>query len=377
MAPPGKLLYVINGAAFFNTRLSRLALAARERGYEVHVALPPSAETARTRELGFITHAIPFSRSGIRPWTELWTLLRLAALYRRIRPSLVHHFTIKPVIYGGLAARWSRTPAVVSTLTGLGFVFSSQSFKARALKPIVMCLLRFSLNLPNIKVVFQNPGDRGTILGRVLKKTGAAALIKGTGVDITEFCQTPEPTGRPIVLFASRMLVEKGAVEFVKMALELRSRGVQARFVMVGDPDPGYPSSIPRERLEAWNQDGCVEWWGQQTRMPEVLAGSSLVCLPSCYGEGVPRILIEAAACGRASVTFDAPGCREIVRHGENGLLVQGGDLEGLARAVEELLAQPQKRAAMGRQGRDLVEECFTQERIMAQYLALYRELDG
>ena len=260
-------------------------------------------------------------------------------------------------------------------MTGLGFVLSSRSVKARLLRPILQPLLRAAMNLPNIKVVFQNPEDRKVFLDQGLIRNGRAALIPGTGVDISEFHPTPEPEGRPTVLFASRMLIEKGAAEFVEMAGKLRAAGVEARFVMVGDSDPEYPSSITRDQLRAWEQSGRIEWWGPKTDMPSVLAEAALVCLPSHYGEGVPRILVEAAACARASVTFDTPGCREIVRHGENGILVPAGDPDGFAAAVKNLISDRRTRTAMGLRGRELVEGRFTQEMIIGHNLAVYREL--
>ncbi len=370
-----KILYVINGAPFFITRLSGLARAAQDSGYQVHLAAPDSEESGRIAALGFRFHPIPFTRSDIGLLSESKTVYRLATLYSRLKPDLVHHFTLKPVIYGGLAARWAGIPAVVSTITGLGFVFSSKHPKARVLKPVLLPFLRLALNRTNVRTVFQNPEDRGLFLGQGLVSADRTALINGTGVDMSEFQPSPEPGGPPLVLFASRMLVEKGAAEFARMASELNSNGTRARFVMVGDPDPGYPSSIPRSRLRAWDADGRIEWWGRRSDMPNVMNRASLVCLPSYYGEGVPRVLVEAAASARASVTFDAPGCREIVNHGQNGILVPTGDMRGFSNAVKMLLNDPRTRREMGQRGRELVKSRFTQQRIFDQNLAVYRQL--
>jgi glycosyltransferase involved in cell wall biosynthesis len=375
MQPGKKILYVINGAAFFNTRLSNLARAAQGLGFKVHVATPESDDTALIAKMGFNFHPVPFTRSGVGLFSETRTLLRLAALYNRLKPDLVHHLTLKPVLYGGLAARWAGVPAVVSTFTGLGYVFSSNRLQARLLQQCLPPLLRPALNLPNTRVVFQNPEDRRLFLKKGLTKADRTALIHGTGVDTSEFVSLPEPEGRPLILFASRMLVEKGAAEFVRLAEELLAGGTQARFVMVGDTDPGNPSSIPRSRLRAWAARGGVEWWGRRTDIPAVLSQANLVCLPSYYGEGVPRILVEAAATARAVVTFDAPGCREIVSHQESGILVPLGDMGGFSEAVRTLLQDPGTRMEMGRKGRQLVEQRFTQQRIIDQNLALYQEL--
>jgi glycosyltransferase involved in cell wall biosynthesis len=201
-------------------------------------------------------------------------------------------------------------------------------------------------------------------------------LIRGSGVDIERFAPTPEPVGMPVVMLPSRMLWDKGVGEFVESAQLLKSRGVVARFVLVGDSDPENPAAISVAQLESWRDSGVVEWWGRCEDMPQVLAQASIVCLPS-YREGLPKALLEAAACSRPLVSCDVPGCREIVRHGENGLLVPLRDAMALAGAIEKLLGDPGLRAAMGKRGRSLVEAEFSESLVAAQTLAIYREMSG
>lgn len=189
-----------------------------------------------------------------------------------------------------------------------------------------------------------------------------------------QFTPSPEPCGAPLVVLAARMIWDKGVGEFVKAAYQLRLSGVQARFVLVGEIDYGNPSAIPEAQMKAWQAEGFVEWWGYKTEMPEILSRAHIVCLPS-YREGVPKVLIEAAACGRATIATDMPGCREIVRHEENGLLVPPRDASALAAAIERLVEDPALRTRFGARGRQIAEAEFSVERVVRDTLAIYREL--
>jgi glycosyltransferase involved in cell wall biosynthesis len=195
-------------------------------------------------------------------------------------------------------------------------------------------------------------------------------------VDLSVYRPSPEPDGLPIVILASRMLWDKGVAQFVEAARILKSEGVQARFALVGEPDPDNPAAIPLEQLEVWHESGEIEWWGLQNpkSMPGVLARSHIVCLPS-YREGIPRILIEAAASGRPIVTTDAPGCRELVRPGVNGIIVPSRDTTTLAGALRFLIENPEARIAMGANNREVAVQEFSQELVISQFMAVYRDL--
>jgi glycosyltransferase involved in cell wall biosynthesis len=222
-------------------------------------------------------------------------------------------------------------------------------------------------------VVLQNPDDQRELVSAGAVSPDRITLIRGSGVDLSEFLIAPEPAGPPVVVLPSRLVWDKGVREFVDAASELRRNGVRARFALVGDRDPDNPTSVPPGQLEAWQASGIVEWWGHRHDMPSVFAESHLVCLPS-YREGLPKVLLEAAASGRPIVTTDVPGCREVVRHGENGLLVPARSVGPLAHALRELIADPARRARFGRRGREIVEAEFSVERVVEAHVALYRE---
>jgi glycosyltransferase involved in cell wall biosynthesis len=376
---PGRprLLFVINDAAFFLSHRLPVADAARGAGFDVHVATPASRPADRIRELGFTYHSVGLTRGGTHLLRELLSLLQLIRLYRRIRPDIVHHATIKPVLYGGFAARLAAVPASVSTITGLGHIFSGTTRKTQLLRGVVRLLYRVALAHKKSTVIFQNPDDLAGFVNGGLVRTQQAVLIRGSGVDLDEFRITPEPMGDVRVVLASRMLWSKGIREFIEAAALLRGEGVTARFALVGGTDPSNPSAIPEAQLRAWHDAGVVEWWGFRTDMPEVLAGSHIVCLPTTYGEGVPKVLIEAAACGRPVVTTDASGCREIVVDGENGFLVRPRDPAAVAAALRQLIEDMGLRHRMGTRGREIAREGFSVETVTRKTVEVYRNLMG
>ena len=368
-------MFVVNDAPFFLSHRLPLALAARDAGYEVHVATPdsPMAATIQKHDLHF--HSIPLHRSSIRLWKELRSIQSLIALYRRLQPDLIHHVTIKPVLYGGLAARLTKVPAVVHAVPGLGHVFADSGLAASLLRIIVKRIYRVSFGHPRLKVIFQNPDDQILMERAQLTKPSDSLLIRGAGVDMNVFTPQPEQQGEPVVIFAARMLWAKGVGEFVDAARQIRKQNISARFVLVGESDPGNPSAVPVWQLEQWHDSGVVEWWGACTDMPRVFAEAHVVCLPSYYPEGVPKVLIEAAACGRSIVTTDMPGCREVVRHEENGLLVPARDPAALAAALRRLITSPPLRQFLGQRGREIAVAEFGLDRVVDETLAVYGEL--
>jgi glycosyltransferase involved in cell wall biosynthesis len=371
-----RIVFVDNSLDAFRRDRMQLVHAARDLGLEVHVAAPHGRARLNLENEAFAVHPIPMTRKGTSMWKEPATVLALLRLYRSLRPSLVHHLRLKPVLYGSLAANLAGVPAVVNTLTGLGFIFTDDSEKTAPLRKWVEMGCRRAFRHSNLRVIFQNPDDRAVFIRKRIVSGEQTAVIKGSGVDLSVYRPSPEPEGVPIVILASRMLWDKGVAQFVEAARILKSEGVQARFALVGEPDPDNPAAIPQEQLEVWHESGEIEWWGLQDpkSMPGVLARSHIVCLPS-YREGIPRILIEAAACGRSIVTTDAPGCRELVRPGVNGIIVPSRDTTSLAGALRFLIENPEARLAMGTNNRELAVQEFSQELVISQFMAVYRDL--
>jgi glycosyltransferase involved in cell wall biosynthesis len=301
--------------------------------------------------------------------------ISLLRLYRRLRPTLVHHICLKPALDGGIAARIAGVPAVVTTLAGLGHLFTTRTVKTRVVRSIVERGLRFAFRHRSSRVIFQNRTDCDYMLAKGIVRRDSAVVIRSSGVNVSTFKPEPEPDGPPVVLMACRLLWAKGVGDFVAAARTLRARGVEARFVLLGEPDHGHPSAVPLRTIEKWHDTGDVEWLGWRHDIPAMIASSHLVCLPSSYGEGVPRILLEAAASGRPVIGTDSPGCREVVRHGQNGLLVPAGDSEALADAMARLIENPSLRATMGSCGREISVDEFSLDKVLAAYLAVYRVL--
>jgi glycosyltransferase involved in cell wall biosynthesis len=370
------LLLISEDWYFWSHRLS-LARAAVAAGYEVALATRVSRYQEAIEREGIRVFPLRwFERASTMPGRELATMVELLRIYRQFRPDIAHHVALKPVIYGALAARLTGVPTIVSAIAGLGFVFQSKSRTARALRPLVASAMRFTLNPHRGCVIVQNDADRRALIDQALAVEDRIEIIRGSGVDLAQFAATPEPEGPPVVVLPARMLWDKGVGEFVEAARMLRADKVQARFVLVGQPDRQNPHSVARSQLEAWVHEGAVEWWGLRLDMPAVLSHAHVVCLPS-YHEGLPKVLLEAAACARPIVATDIPGCREIARPGENALLVPVGDAKSLADAIRTLLADPQLRRTFGAAGRRTVEQQFTDQMVAQQTLALYARLLG
>ncbi|MDE1546486.1 glycosyltransferase family 4 protein [Dechloromonas agitata] len=369
-----RLLFVVNTDWFFVSHRLPIAEAAIQNGYEVHVACSFSGAHHRIEAIGAVVHPLNISRGG-RRITDTWREFReLVTLYKTVRPDIVHLVTIKPVLLGGIAARWQGVRAVVAAISGLGFIFLSTGWKAEVRRLLVGSMYRLALAHPRIKVIFQNPDDCQAIQSFITLPENSIEMIRGSGVDLEVFRPVSRPLGMPIALMASRLLKDKGVREFAKAAELLKSRGVAVRCCLVGEIDPSNPSSFtPQEVLEL-KSFGHVELWGHRDHMEQVLPLASVVVLPS-YREGLPKVLLEAAACGRAVVTCDVPGCRDAIDPGRTGLLVPVRDSTGLADAIQNLLGDATACEEMGREARVLAERSFSVKAVAARHLALYEAL--
>lgn len=369
----GKILLIANTDWYlYNFRLS-LARFLRDLGWEVVLVSPPGEFVVGFQQNGFRWIEWKLGRQSIIPFLELRSILHLHHIYENEKPVLVHHFTVKPVLYGSLAARRAHVPAVVNSITGLGYVFLQNSLKAKLLRKVVLTLYRQALRHPNLELIFENDGDRTFFIKQTLIPQSQGNVIQGVGVDISRFRPLPEPVGTPLIIFPARMLFDKGLGVLVEASRILRLH-VTARIALVGQPDPGNPATVTENNLHAWEEEGLVEWWGFRQDMDVVYQNCHIVTLPS-MGEGLPTVLIEAAACARPIVTTDVPGCRDVVADGINGILVPPNDPQKLADALEQLICDPKMRMRMGAAGRERVLDQFTDIQVNQQTLAVYKHL--
>ena len=361
----------------YNFRRS-LALALQEAGYEVLMLSPAGPYGEKLRALGLRWQPLPMDRRSLNPLRELALLRHLVRLFRRERPALVHGFTIKCAVYGSLAARMARVPARVSAVAGMGYVFTSRALKARMLRPLVRLLLRISLDGAKARLILQNPDDVALFRRAALVRSDRIRLIRGSGVDCQRFQAhelARDPSAPLRVLLAARLLWDKGIAEYIGAARILHAEGRVIQFLLAGDPDPGNPAAVPEATVNGWVDEGVVEWLGHVHDMPSLLAGVDVVTLPSYYGEGLPKSLIEAAACSLPLVTTDAPGCREVVTDGVDGLLVPVRDAAALARAIARLQDDPSLAQRLGTAARAKALAEFDERVINAATLDVYREL--
>jgi len=371
---PRILFFVTEDWYFWSHRLP-IARAARDAGFEVLIATRVNQHKECIEKDRFQLIPISLERRSKNIIKEIISILEIVRIYRREKPDIVHHVAVKPVLYGSWAAIVTGIPNVVNALAGLGFIFVARGWKASAFKRLVVFAYRSAFLAKNAIGIFQNPEDLKLFAGAGIVKSEKAVLIRGSGVDTSRFLHLPEPAGIPTIVLPSRMLWHKGVGEFVDAAKQLHKDGVNCRFILVGAPDPENPASIPEETLRMWHSEGIVEWWGYREDMPEVLSEAHIVTLPTTYGEGIPKILIEAASCGRAIVATDVPGCREIVHHNKNGLLIPPHDSKSLADALKVLVEDAELRAKMGARGREIVETEFSEEIVVKQTMELYKKM--
>ena len=368
------IIYFVSEDWYFCSHRLPIARKALKDGFKVVVITKVSKHRDVIESEGFELAPIEIKRGGINLFSELKTISTLYSYYKQYNPDIVHHVAIKPVIYGTLVARLIGSIKIVNAMAGLGFIFISNKKRVRALRFVIHKLFRFLFDNKNGQLILQNKDDLDYFIKNKLVKKDQVSIIRGSGVDIKKFIPVEECIGIPIVMLASRMLWDKGVGEFVEAAKILKQEGVEARFVLVGKNDSENPASISNSQLNDWNELDTVEWWGDKTGMHKVLAQSSIVCLPS-YREGLPKVLLEAASCGRAIIATDVPGCREIVHDGESGILVPLKDSNFLASAIKELINNPGKRKSMGKNGRILVKREFSEEIVVNRTMKVYQEL--
>ena len=368
------LLYLVTEDWYFLSHRIPMALAAQRAGYEVHVATHVVDAAERIEALGFQLHPLKWRRGSLNPFDLIAIIREVRTLYRRLAPDLVHHVALQPSVIGSLAAR-GLAIAQLNAFAGLGSTFTSQSLKSRLVRPVLKALLRWILNGRRASALVQNGDDRDAITA-VGVDADRVFLIPGSGVDVDVLTPLPEPEGDVTIAYVGRLLEDKGLRTVIAAHDLLNARGLPVRLLIAGLADPANPASIPDAEIQSWARKPNVTLLGHVNDVRWVWARAHIAVLLS-RREGLPKSLLEAAACARPIVASDVPGCREIARNGVNGLLVPPDDPQALAAAIEQLTRDPALRRLYGAAGRHLVETEFSSARIGGKTVVLYDRLLG
>jgi glycosyltransferase involved in cell wall biosynthesis len=368
------ILFFVTEDWYFCSHRINLAKAAIKSGYKVSIITRVTNHGDIIREAGIELIPVNIERSKLNIFSDLKLLFKLISIFRSKKPDVINNVAVKPVLYGSIAALFYSKAQVVNSLGGLGFVFSSSNLKAKVLRPFIKNAFKYLLGRKGNQLIVQNKDDYALFSDKFAISSNQISLIRGAGVDNKTLQELPEPEFPIRVTLLARMLVDKGVNEFVLAAEILRSRGFQGKLLLVGDPDPLNPASIKEEQLRKWDDSEVIEWKGFSSDIKSVWKNSHISVLPS-YREGLPKSLLESAACGRAIITTDVPGCREVVTDGVNGILVPLKDPVALADAIEKLSKDQGLRVRMGKAGRKLIDEELSADKIHEQILKLYKDL--
>jgi glycosyltransferase involved in cell wall biosynthesis len=374
-----KILFFANSAWYlYNFRLS-LAIALRDAGHEVLLVSPEDGYGARLLALGFRWLPAPMDRRSLNPMSEGRLILWLRALIAKEKVDLVHGFTIKCAVYSSIAARLAGVSARVNAVAGMGYVFTSPSLRARLLRPVVRTLLKVALGGKQTRLILQNQDDVDLFTQARLVDSEQVRLIRGSGVDCRRFTpgrsSPPSASETPFrVLLPARLLWDKGIGEFVAACRIVRQEGRRIEFLLAGAPDAGNPAAIPESAVRQWVDHGLITWLGHVEDMVTLFHSVDAVVLPT-YREGLPKGLIEAAACGLPLIATDVPGCREVVTHEVDGLLVPPKDPVALAAAMTRLLDDAELRRRLGDAAREKALAQFDERIVIARTIDVYREL--
>jgi glycosyltransferase involved in cell wall biosynthesis len=370
-----KVLLVANTDWYLYNFRRSLADYLTQRGYEVKMVAPAGKYKDLITKMNYTFIDWQVGRQSTNPMREFKYAAQLWKIYRREKPDIVQHFTIKPVLYGSLIARLLKIPFMINCITGLGYIFKANEPRALLLRPLAQTLYKIALSGSNCRVIFENGADEQYFLERKMVEAFRGEVINGVGVDTDWFQPAPEPEGVPRIVFPARMLRDKGVGTLIEAARLLKAR-VEVEIILVGQPDAGNPTSIDESTIKLWENEKLIEYKGWQNNMLEIFQNSHIVTLPSLY-EGVPTALLEAAACGKPIVASDIPGCRIVVHHGVNGLLVPTNDARALADALETLVKDKDLRHQMGAASRSLAETEFTDKLINKKTYQVYLDLLG
>lgn len=371
-----KIVYVTNYDWFFISHRLPLAERALQEGHEVYLLSIDTGRRAELESKGIHFVPIPLDPTGTNPLEALRCSFFLARQYRKIKPDLVHHITIKVVLLGCIASKISRQKGVVNAISGMGYLFTDG--RDGLLQKVVKLAMKFAFKSRNFSFILQNPDDFNAIKSMNYVPEDQVHLIKGSGIDLNDFMFTPQPENSVLeILFPARILRDKGVIELIEAANLLREKlKGKVKFILAGDCTCTNPTAISESELSRLLEDNYIEWVGYQSEMKSLYQKSDIVVLPS-YREGLPKSLIEACAIGRPIVTCDVPGCRECVHNGENGFLVTVKDARALADAILKLVQSPVLRHEFGQASRKLAEREFSIAYVVDKHFDIYRGISN
>jgi glycosyltransferase involved in cell wall biosynthesis len=365
------ILYMINVDWFFVSHFLPVGKEAIKKGYEVHIACAMTDKKNELEKLGFKVHKLDISRSGLNLFNECKTMYQMYKILKFVNPDIVEFLTIKPVVYGGIVSHLLKIPKKVFYITGLGYVFIAKGFKGFIVRNLVKTMYRLAITGKNNSIITENIFDKNLIESLDAVQEKQVSIIRGAGVDLGKYKFTQESSENITVVMACRLLKDKGVKEFVEAVKRIKIKGINARFDLYGDIDQDNPATITAEELVQIKADGFVNVHGFTSDIANVFSQANIVVLPS-YREGLPKVLIEAAACGRAVVTTDVPGCRDAIEPNVTGLLCNVKDIDSLAEKIEQLILDQTLRTKMGKAGRDLAEKEFDITNVVKKHFQVY-----
>ena len=369
----GKILFITNVDWFFISHRLEIGLKAISEGYEVHIATSFTNCENDLIAKGFKTHELDIDRCKTNVFNSLRTLFHIFVLTYKIKPDIIHSITIKPVLFGGIVSRFFKKIKFVASISGLGYLFISKSKLNKIIRIFVKILYRFSLSHKGVKVIFQNSNDERLITKCCNLKKEDKILIPGSGINLNFFKPNKIKKKSEIVLFASRLLISKGILEFIKSAEALNHLGY--KFLIAGKLDLDNPDCISKKELDIFLKKGIVEYLGEIKNVRDLLLKSKIVVLPSFYGEGLPKILIESAACGLPVITTDHPGCRDAIIPDKTGILVPIKDTQSIIKGIKTLFQSPVIYENMSREARLLALRKYDVNDVVRKHLEIYDQL--
>ncbi len=370
-----KILYIINVDWFFISHFLPIGEEVLKRGYDVHIACGITDKQEYLESFGFIVHPLSISRSGTSVILELKTILEIYKVIQLLKPDIVEFFTIKPVLYGGIVSRFFSIPKKVFYITGLGYVFMAKGLKGFIVRNIVKMMYKLAISGKNNSIITENIFDKGLINSLKTVDKKQIKIIKGAGVNLTQYKHLEESNQNIRVTMACRLLKDKGVTEYIEAAKILISKGIDVEFELYGDVDIHNPATLTNKDLEKIRKEGFVSIYGFTSDIANIFSKTNIVVLPS-YREGLPKVLIEAAACGRAVVTTNVPGCRDAIEINKTGLLCEVKNTQDLAEKIKRLIVDEELRHGMGRAGRELAQREFDIEKVVAIHFKIYEDMN-